>query len=99
MIISLTRGSRGGPAVLLETRATEVEFVNQSFIADDINLAIRIRSKGGNILRRHSDLANGFQPPVFLANAPNAVRSVIPANVNAIEGGRFVAAIHISTGD
>src|SRR2546423_10032156 len=84
---------------LVERRPGEVELVDHSFVAHDVNVASFVGGEGGDPLRRSGDLANGFERAVLLCQAPDALRSIIPANVNAVEGGLRVSTIHIAAGN
>jgi hypothetical protein len=57
---------------LFELGSSEVQFVNYSFVADHIDVALSIGAKGSNALRCRADLADELESAVLLLQAPDA---------------------------
>lgn len=46
---------------LVEVRTGEIELVDHSLVADDVNVPVLIRGEGSDGLRRGGEVTNGFQ--------------------------------------
>src|SRR5262245_14419731 len=73
--------------LVIEVRSGQVELINHSLIADEIDFPTLIGGERRDVLRRRSDLADNLKRAVPLPEAKDAARRVVAADVDAIERG------------
>ncbi len=74
----------------------QIESVDHSFIAHEVDFAKLIGGKLGHASRGQTDLADDLQPSVLLPDAEDATRRKIPANVHAVKGRSFIAVLNVA---
>src|SRR3954463_10752113 len=90
---------RPGLRLSLKNSITQIEVVDHPFVADEINLPSLVRAERGNTLRCLTDLFDRFDYPSLLRQSPDAMRGVVPADIDAIKRGVLIAAINVPARD
>src|SRR5689334_5719611 len=69
----------------IERRAREVESIDHAFVTHDVNAATFISPERRDALRRRAYLPDDLKRAVLLLQAPDTVRCVVAADVNAVK--------------
>src|SRR5215831_14327477 len=78
---------------LFEFRVLEMNSIERSFIADNVEFTSRILSKQYDTLRRECELSNLTKFSILLLQPPNALRLKIAEYINSVKRGLRIGAI------
>src|SRR4029079_1618867 len=82
-----------GAAPSLKHAPRQIQPVDESLVADDVQLAVAVGAEGDDVAGAFSDFADSHELAVLLFETPHAARFVIAEDVNAVEARALVAAI------